>query len=64
MEISFNGAAYVAAHQYIVSKEGPGYTSQTRDEMEQLGKAIFQYYFKTVNKLKSNSMDSNRIRPF
>ena len=49
LQISFNGAAYVAAHQYLVVKEGTDYTRGTRDEMEQLGKAIFHYYFKTYN---------------
>ncbi|MEN8156293.1 MAG: hypothetical protein ABFS10_05030 [Bacteroidota bacterium] len=48
-EISFNGAAYVAAHQYLVAKEGPGYQPCSRDQMERLGKAIFQYYFETYN---------------
>ncbi len=49
LEISFNGAAYVAAHQYLVDHEGPDYQAQTRDFMEQLGKAIIQYYFNTYN---------------
>lgn len=48
-EISFNGAAYLAAHQYLVDKEGPGYQSCSRDEMEKLGKAVFQHYFETYN---------------
>lgn len=46
--ISFNGAAYIAAHQYLVEKEGPGYPHYSREEMEQLGKAVFRYYFKNV----------------
>ena len=49
MQISFNGAAYVAAHQYMVAREGKNYKPGTRDEMERLGKAIFQYYFDTYN---------------
>ena len=48
-EISYNGAAYVAAHQYMVDKEGPGYQASSRAEMEQLGKAIFSHYFKNYN---------------
>ncbi len=47
--ISFRGAAYVAAHQYLVAMEGPGYQSQSRDEMELLGEALFKYYFDTIN---------------
>ncbi len=49
MKISFNGAAYVAAHQYMVAREGNNYKPGTRDEMERLGQAIFQYYFDTYN---------------
>jgi len=49
MEISFLGAAYVAAHQYLTIKEGAGYESLSRQEMERLGRAIFQYYFNTYN---------------
>jgi hypothetical protein len=48
-EISFNGAAYVAAHQYLVDREGPGYQPLSRDEMERLGKAIFRHYFEIYN---------------
>jgi hypothetical protein len=48
MEISFNGAAYQAAHQYLSVKEGPEYTSLTRDEMENLGKAVLNHYFTTT----------------
>jgi hypothetical protein len=47
--ISFRGAAYVAAHQYLVAMEGPGYQSQSRDEMELLGEALFKHYFNTIN---------------
>lgn len=49
LEISFNGAAYIAAHQYLVDHEGPDYQAQTRDFMEHLGRAIIQYYFNTYN---------------
>jgi hypothetical protein len=49
MEISFLGAAYVAAHQYLTIKEGPGYDLRSREQMERLGRAIFQYYFNTYN---------------
>jgi hypothetical protein len=49
LKISFLGAAYVAAHQYLVVKEGPGYEKPARDQMELLGRAIFQYYFNTYN---------------
>ncbi|MFH0758220.1 MAG: PHP domain-containing protein [Bacteroidota bacterium] len=45
MEISYKGAACVAAHQYLVVKEGIGYTPMSRGEMEVLGKSIFQHYF-------------------
>ena len=48
-KISFLGAAYVAAHQYLVVKEGQGYTRPSRAKMELLGRAIFQYYFNTYN---------------
>ncbi|MEN8229552.1 MAG: hypothetical protein ABFS38_15435 [Bacteroidota bacterium] len=49
MEISFLGAAYLAAHQYLVAREGNLYQPGTREEMERLGRAIFQYYFNTYN---------------
>ncbi len=49
MKISFLGAAYVAAHQYLVVKEGSGYKRPPREDMELLGRAIFQYYFNTYN---------------
>ncbi len=49
MKITFLGAAYVAAHQYLVVKEGLGYERFSRDKMELLGRAIFQYYFNTYN---------------
>ncbi len=52
MQISFNGAAYVAAHQYLVIKEGPGYESVSRSEMELLGRAIFHHYFYINNPQK------------
>ena len=49
LQISFNGAAFVAAHQYLVAREGAGYSSGSRDEMELLGKAILYHYFKKYN---------------
>jgi hypothetical protein len=49
MQISFNGAAYVAAHQYKVMKEGKAYQSGARKEMEKLGQAIFHHYFQINN---------------
>ena len=55
LQISFKGAACVAAHQFLVSREGAGYTPQSRDDLEQLGKAIFFHYFKNYNpSLKDN----------
>jgi len=44
-QISFNGAAYLAAHQYCYAKEGPGYQPGDRDEMERLGQAVLNHYF-------------------
>ncbi len=48
-EISFKGAAFVAAHRFLTVKEGSDYPSISREEMELLGRAIFQYYFRTYN---------------
>ncbi|MCK4881245.1 MAG: PHP domain-containing protein [Bacteroidales bacterium] len=45
MQISFNGAAYLAAHQYLFQKEGPGYQQGDRNEMERLGRAVLNHYF-------------------
>ena len=45
MQISFNGTAYLAAHQYLCAKEGPGYERGDRDEMELLGRAVLNHYF-------------------
>lgn len=45
MNISFKGAAYQAAHQYLVAKEGKGYEQRTREEMEKLGKAVLDHYY-------------------
>jgi hypothetical protein len=47
-QISFNGAAWQAAHQYMLAKEGFGYNKKGREEMEILGKAILYYYFNTL----------------
>ncbi len=43
MEISFAGAAYFAAHQYLSQKEGNAYPPRSRDHMEQLGKAVIYH---------------------
>lgn len=48
MQISFNGAAYLAAHQYRCAKEGPGYQQGERDEMERLGRAVLNHYFTII----------------
>ena len=48
MQISFNGAAYMAAHQYLYTKEGPGYQQVERSEMEQLGRAVLDHYFTSL----------------
>jgi hypothetical protein len=45
MQISYNGAAYLAAHQYLWAKEGRGYKQLSRDKMEDLGQAVLNYYF-------------------
>jgi hypothetical protein len=48
VQISFNGAAYQAAHQYRTVKEGPGYPPESREEMEQLGRSVLNHYFTSV----------------
>jgi len=45
LQISFNGAAYLVAHQYLTVKEGLEYKREERDEMERLGKAVLKHYF-------------------
>ena len=45
LQISFNGAAYLAAHQYLTFKEGPAYAAGSRELMEKLGRALFHHYF-------------------
>lgn len=45
MNISFKGAACLAAHQYLLAKEGPDYPRESRDELEQLGLAVLNHYF-------------------
>jgi len=45
MNISFKGAACLAAHQYLLSKEGPDYPREGREELEELGKAVLNHYF-------------------
>lgn len=55
LQISFNGAACVAAHQYMVAREGAEYDLLSREELEKLGKAIFFHYFNNYNpSLKDN----------
>lgn len=49
LQISFNGTACLAAHQYLVEREGADYKRGSRDEMEQLGSAVFFHYFKNYN---------------
>jgi len=49
MQISFNGTACVAAHQYMVMQEGIAYKSGSRKDMEKLGQAIFHHYFQINN---------------
>lgn len=53
MRISYRGAAYVAAHQYLVAREGKDYKPGSRDDMEKLGHAVFQYYFSTFQNSSS-----------
>ena len=48
MQISFKGAAFLAAHQYLTLKEGPGYQQGDRNEMERLGQAVLNHYFTTI----------------
>lgn len=50
MDISFRGAASIAAHQYLVVKEGRDYRRMQGASMEKIGMAIFQYYFNTYNR--------------
>ncbi len=45
MRISFLGVAVQAAHQYLVAREGKGYSSRSREEMEKLGGAVLRHYF-------------------
>jgi hypothetical protein len=45
LNISFLGAASLAAHQYLVAREGPGYPDKGREEMEKLGLALLNHYF-------------------
>jgi hypothetical protein len=44
-KISFLGAASLAAHQYLVAREGPAYPKKNREEMEKLGLALLNHYF-------------------
>jgi len=45
MDISFKGAACLAAHQYLVAREGAKYPDHSRDQLEQLGFAVLNHYF-------------------
>ena len=45
MDISFRGAASVAAHQYLYAREGPAYPPEDREGMEKLGMAVLHHYF-------------------
>jgi hypothetical protein len=45
MDISYKGAACLAAHQYLVAREGAKYPEHTRNQLEQLGLAVLNYYF-------------------
>jgi hypothetical protein len=47
LHISYHGAAYLAAHQYLFATEGAGYPQSGREEMERLGMAVLGHYFKT-----------------
>jgi len=47
MNISFNGTAWQAAHHYLNTQNMGDSQSVSMDEMEELGKAVFQYYFDT-----------------
>jgi hypothetical protein len=44
MDISYRGAAYIAAHQYLVAREGKKYRTRSRDQMEELGNAVIRYF--------------------
>jgi hypothetical protein len=44
MKISYNGAACIAAHQYLFAREGKAYQIRSRDQMEKLGDAVIRYY--------------------
>lgn len=55
--INSSGAAFLAAHQYLVHNEGTGYESPGRKDMEQLGRAVIRYGWKhwsPGNGLKQN----------
>ena len=45
MNISFKGAACLAAHQYLGAREGAGYPRVDREQLEQLGLAVLNHYF-------------------
>ncbi|MBN1181451.1 MAG: PHP domain-containing protein [Bacteroidales bacterium] len=47
-EINYRGACVVAAHQFLMEKGGlwyKGYQKDKRDELEDLGDAVINYYF-------------------
>jgi len=56
MRISCNGAAYIAAHQYLVAREGKQVIPFSRGRMEQLGHAVIQHYFREC-------LSSTRTKP-
>lgn len=60
MEISYKGAAYEAAHQYLVAKQGSAYKKISREDMEKLGLALFHYYFKSFNPSLKENLDESK----
>ena len=49
LPLLINGQDDTAAHQFLVEREGADYKQVSRDDMEQLGKAIFYHYFNNYN---------------
>lgn len=45
MQISYKGAAWQAAHQYLLAKEGRNYSRGSREVLETMGMALLSYYF-------------------
>jgi hypothetical protein len=48
LNISFNGASCLAAHQYLVAREGPKYSTTSREELEKLGRAVLNHYYSNL----------------